>query len=173
MTYLQDLYWWASLLYWLWNQGRGWHFLPSERASVGSYCTCRERHPLFNSGLCLLRCWEEQAYPLSPEDMEKRRFSINGTGKWPDITRSCISFTPSDKSLTSDDIGEYPLASSFVFNLYAYEFELTRKLNIGHPTHHLQKVRSCTSLDLVSRLSSIISRAEGLSNRVTIVDGIK
>ena len=74
--------------------------------------------------------------------------------------------TPSDRSLTSEVIGGYPLDSSFVFNLYVHPppIELSYDLFGTALAHHLQNVRSCTSLERVSSESMSAGTPQHLSN---------
>ena len=79
---------------------------------------------------------------------------------------SWIRRTPSDRSLTSEVIGGYPLDSSFVFNLHRYPppVELSYGLFTAVWAHHLQKVRSCTSLERASSESMSASTPRHLGN---------
>jgi len=52
----------------------------------------------------------------TPEQMSGQLCSSIGASRKL-LTMSWISRTPSERSFTSEDIGGYPLASSFVFNL--------------------------------------------------------
>ena len=79
---------------------------------------------------------------------------------------SWISRTPSERSLTREDIGGYPLDSSFVFNLQRSVLIEYQELTMEFENYHLQNVLSWTSRERVSRDS--IKRGE-LKGRLSVM----